>query len=167
MKLPAVRLSGLALSLAVAWSAWGCDHSAPPTAPNAVDVTGTWTGTESDRLGQALLTWTLTQRGSAIFGRALIRPIDATDGTCASCHKSKNGILSGRITGSTITLAMYFAGGGESDPTPACSITLSGQSLHLTPSAITGTYTGSDPCEGTFDGTLAMTRAYVALQSTR
>lgn len=150
----------IALGLAVAWSTWACAGSA--TVPNTVNVAGTWSGTESDRLGPALLTWTLTQTGEAISGTAVMRPVDATDGSCASCHKSKDGTISGTVSGSTLTIAMYFAAGQTADPTPACSINLNSTAPNVTQSTIAGTYEGSDPCEGTFQGTLVMTRGLQA-----
>jgi hypothetical protein len=156
MKSLSMRLSYLALGLVVASSTLGC--RANPTIPNVVNVAGTWTGTESDRLGPALLTWTLHQTGSTVSGTAIMRPVDATDGSCASCHKSKDGTFSGTVSGTSLTLEMFFATGGKLDPTPACSITLNSTATNVTQSAIAGTYGGSDPCEGTFDGTFAMTR---------
>lgn len=123
MKQLTVKLSRLALGLGVTLSL-GCDRSA--TVPNTVSVAGTWSGTESDRLGPALLTWTLTQTGNTVSGTAIMRPVDATDGSCASCHKSKDGTFTG--------------------------------TLEKTDSTLAGTYSGGDPCEGTFEGTLALTR---------
>ena len=64
----------------------------------------------------------------------------------------------GTVSQSTLTLLMYFAAGRAGDPTPACSITLNGSAGEITATSINGTYSGSDPCEGTFDGTLAMNR---------
>lgn len=149
-------LGKLALGSVVAWSAWGCGDSA--TSPKPLNVAGTWSGTESDRLGPALLTWTLAQTGHTVSGTVVMRPVDAADGSCASCHKSKDGTFSGTVTGASLTLYMYFAAGGAADPTPECSIAISGTARTITESTITGAYSGTDPCEGSFDGTLAMTR---------
>jgi hypothetical protein len=156
VRLFARALSGLALGVAVPWSAWSCGDSA--TVPNTVNVAGTWSGTESDRLGPALLTWTLTQTGDTVSGTAIMRPVDATDGSCASCHKSKDGTITGTVSGTTLTIAMYFAAGNQADPTPACSININSTAPSVTQSRIAGTYEGSDPCEGTFQGKLVMTR---------
>ena len=128
------------------------------TAPQALNVAGTWTGTESDRLGPALLTWTLSQTGTVVWGTAEMRPVDAADGSCASCHKSKIGNVTGTVSGWTITLTMFFPAGGQGDPTPACSIRLNGGNARVTAAGISGTYAGSDPCEGTFDGTMTLAR---------
>jgi hypothetical protein len=151
---PTVTCCTIALGLAL-MSAWACGST---TDPGIINVAGTWSGTEADRLGPGLLTWTLTQNGSAISGTALIRPVNATDGSCASCHKSKDGTLLGTLSGSTLALTMTFPAGGAADPTPACSILLTSTRLAVTSSLIAGTYSGADPCESTFDGTLAMTR---------
>jgi hypothetical protein len=163
MKRLARTLSGLAAGMAVAWSAWSCGASA--TVPKTLSVAGSWSGTESDRLGPALLTWTLTQTGETVSGTAIMRPVDATDGSCASCHKSKDGAITGTVSGTTLTFAMYFAAGNSADPTPACSITINSSAPNVTQSTIAGTYEGSDPCEGTFQGELVMTRRPEALAS--
>ena len=95
-----------------------------PTVPNIVNVGGTWTGNETDRLGPAVLTWTLTQTGHDVTGSAAMRPVNATDGSCASCHKSKDGTIRGNVSGTTLTLVMFFPSGGKDDLTPKCSILL-------------------------------------------
>jgi hypothetical protein len=148
------------MGLAVLSATWACRDSptATPTVRDNFNVAGTWKGTENDRLGSALLTWNLVQSGSTISGTALIRPADATDGTCASCHKSKDGTVSGTVSGTTIALTMSFVAGGTADPTPACSITLISRGLGISETAIVGTYSGTDPCEASFDGWLSMVR---------
>ena len=108
-------------------------------------------------MGTANLTWTVSQTGESVSGTAEIRPVDVNDGSCASCHKNKVGAVSGTIAGTSLTLSLYFPAGGQ-DQTPACSIQLQLTALNATTSAMSGTYTGSDPCEGTFDGTLTMAR---------
>ena len=150
--------------MALAVTTSGCDGSAiapGPPAPNTqnqVKPSGTWSGTETDRLGPAFLTWTLTQVGDSVSGTVYLRPMNPTDGSCGSCHKSKDGTVSGTVSGMDLALTLFFPAGGEGDPTPACSITLDGTASYVTESAITGTYRGADPCEGIFDGTLEMTR---------
>lgn len=137
-------------------SIWGCGDTA--TAPKIPNVAGSWTGTESDRLGPALLTWSLTQTGYTVLGTVTMRPVNPADGSCASCHKSKDGTFSGTMERSTLTFAMYFPAGAAGDPTPACSITINGAAPNVTATTIAGTYSGSDPCEDFFDGTLTMSR---------
>ena len=159
---PVGKLSRLVLAVGLIGIGLNCAD--PVTVPSntdsiadAVDVSGTWTGTESDRLGPALLTWNLTQTGALVSGTVLMRPVDPYDGSCASCHKFKDGVFTGTMTGNTLKIVMYFAAGGQ-DATPDCSITLNSDAATTSRFTITGNYSGSDPCEGTFDGTLAMTR---------
>ena len=148
----AIKSIGLALSFFVC----GCAGSV--TVPNIVNVGGTWTGNETDRLGPAVLTWTLTQTGHDVTGSAAMRPVNATDGSCASCHKSKDGTIRGNVSGTTLTLVMFFPSGGKDDLTPKCSILLRSSATDISKVSIVASYSGSDPCEGTFDGSLAMTR---------
>lgn len=150
-------------SLRVQWSVYvlvvvaGCGGSTTAPAP-APDVAGSWTGSETDRLGTAFLTWQIVQVGDSVSGTATIRPVDAADGSCASCHKSKVGTLSGTVSARTIKIAMFFPAGAAGDPTPACSIILNSIAPLVGPSGIAGSYIGSDPCEGTFTGVLVMQR---------
>jgi hypothetical protein len=168
MKRPAANFTALALALALAASTWTCGSSStapttapatiPSTAPNRLKLAGTWSGTESDRLGPAILTWSLTQSGDSVSGTVSMRPVNVADGSCASCHKSKDGTFTGTVSGTNLALTLFFPAGGQGDPTPACSISLVGTASNVTELAIAGTYTGSDPCEGIFDGTMAMSR---------
>jgi hypothetical protein len=159
----------IGLGFAMISLTWSCRGSPTSivTVADTFNVAGTWAGAERDRLGSALLTWNLVQHGSAISGTALIRPTDPSDGTCASCHKSKDGTVSGTVSGKSIMLTMFFAAGGSADPTPACSITLISKGLGVTETAIVGTYSGTDPCEASFDGSLSMFRNTTAVPSTR
>jgi len=128
------------------------------TEPTELALAGDWAGTGSDQLGPETVSMTLTQSGTVLWGTAAIRPVDASDGSCVSCHKSKIGSVGGSVNGTTIRLTMFFAAGASGDPTPICSITLDGQKGSVTASTITIPYTGSDPCEGSFNGTISMTR---------
>lgn len=118
---------------------------------------GRWTGTGRDRLGLGLLAWQVVQSGGSITGTVTLRPENPTDGSCGSCHKSKDGTLTGTLRGTDLELTLLFPTGGEQDPTPECSIMLIGRA-RVSDSGLTGTYDGTDPCEGVFDGTLVMTR---------
>ncbi len=164
MNLPFAKRTAFAMLLALAATTSGCDNAviAPgppaPNTPNQVTPSGTWGGTETDRLGPAFLTWTLNRVGDSVSGTVFMRPMNPTDGSCGSCHKSKDGTLSGTVSGTNLALTLSFPAGGQDDPTPACSIILNGTASYVTESAITGTYHGADPCEGIFDGTLEMTR---------
>ena len=145
------------LGTAVTLSASACRVS--PTAPRQVNLSGIWTGTGSDTQGAAILKWALTQTGNTVLGSAISRPADPTDGTYASCHKNKIGTLSGTVSGTTLTLTMFFPAGSDAEPTPMCSVTVDAAAPSITVARITGAYSGADSCEGPFaDGILAMVR---------
>lgn len=130
-----------------------------PAAPRALNLTGTWSGNLSDPQGAAMVTWTLTQAGQGITGVAVTRPADPADGTCASCHKNKAGTFTGTLSGTTLTLSMEFPAGTPSDPTPICSVTLTGTLSNVTDDTVIGSYAGTDTCEGPFaDGRIALSR---------
>ena len=129
---------------------------APP--PPQFNLTGTWTGTGSDGLGPETFTWVLTQSGGAISGSASMRPVSLTDGTCASCHKVKDGSLSGSIAGTSVTLRMSFALGG-SQPTPTCLVIMDIATSAVTGGSLSASYNGSDSCEPAVAlGSISMTR---------
>jgi hypothetical protein len=133
---------------------------APP-----VNLTGTWHGTASDfwvNRGASdgmHVTWTLTQSGAAVSGTVTSTPLNATDGSCSSCHRAKGGTVSGTISGTALTLTMSFPGQiGET--TPHCSASFNGTAATIATSSFTTVYTLMDSCEGPFiDGLLTMTRA--------
>lgn len=130
----------------------------PPPPDRPVDLTGTWEGTGSDNQGPEKLAWTLTQTGQAVSGTAISTAVNATDGTCASCHKNKIGTFSGTVSGTTLTLTMTFPAGSNAAPTPICGVTIS-STIPTLGDTISGTYSGSDSCEGPFSqATFTMTR---------
>jgi Carboxypeptidase regulatory-like domain/Bacterial Ig-like domain (group 2) len=131
----------------------------PPPAPSApLNLTGTWTGSGSDGLGPETFTWVLTQSGSALSGSVSMRPPSLTDGTCGSCHKVKDGSISGSVTGTAITLRMSFALGG-SQPTPTCLVIMDVSASGVTSTFLSSSYNGSDSCEPAVAlGTITMTR---------
>jgi hypothetical protein len=141
--------------------------AAPPTvgptpvqtpAPSPqVGFAGTWNGTGADSQGATTVAWSLTQTGATVSGTVKTQAVNPNDGSCNSCHRNKSGSVSGAISGSTLTLTMFFAAGGEGDPTPACSATLKGSATSVADGILTGEYSGADTCEGPFtNGTLAM-----------
>ena len=104
------------------------------------------------------MTLTLAQSGDAVSGTAITRAVDPTDGTCASCHKNKDGTLAGTVSGSSLTLKMMFPTGGDV-PTPICSVTIDATASNVTGGRMATTYTGEDSCEGPFtDGSFTMDR---------
>ena len=129
-----------------------------PSAPRPLDLTGSWSGPGTDRLGPETISLTITQNGNTLWGTAAIRPENPDDGSCVSCHKNKIGSVGGTAYGATIRLTMFFAAGASGDPTPICSITLVGEKGTAGASAIALPYTATDPCEGTMDGTISLTR---------
>ncbi len=136
----------------------------PPQAPSPapspqIGFVGTWTGMGADSQGETTVTWSLTQTGAAVSGTVATEAVSPNDGSCNSCHRNKSGSVSGTISGSTLTLSMFFAAGVNGDPTPACSQTLAATASSLADGTLAGEYTGADTCEGPFtNGKLAMAR---------
>jgi hypothetical protein len=58
----------------------------------------------------------------------------------------KQGTLTGTVSGSAVTIAMKFPAGGEV-PAPICDADFNATAT-VTERRVTGTYTGSDTCEG-------------------
>ena len=128
----------------------------PP--PDALSLAGTWTGTGSDGLGPETFTWDLAQSGNTLSGSVRMRPLSETDGSCSSCHKVKDGTVSGSISGSAVTLRMSFALGGA-QPTPTCLVTMDVSASGVTSTSLSSTYNGRDSCEPAVGpGTITMTR---------
>lgn len=135
----------LALGGLILWSVSGCGASptAPAAAPvatpvpsaSSLNLTGTWNGSGSDAQGPETFTRTLTQTGNGVSGTAILRPANASDGTCGSCHKQKSGTLTGTMSGAVLTLTLAFPEGG-SDLTPLCGITMTATTSDVTPSRI-------------------------------
>jgi hypothetical protein len=113
-----------------------------------------------DSQGATHVTWSLTQTGDSIAGTVETQAVDPADGSCGSCHRNKSGTFTGTMSGTTLTLKMFFAAGADGDPTPACAATLTGSaSSGSSADQLLATYSGSDSCEGAFEnGMLSMTR---------
>ena len=124
----------------------------------SLDLTGTWTGSGSDGLGPETFTWVLSQSGNALSGSVSMRPLSTTDGSCASCHKVKDGSISGSVSGTAVTLRMSFAlGGGQ--PTPTCLVTMDVSASGVTDTGLSSSYNGSDSCEpAVARGSISMAR---------
>ncbi|HMF95492.1 MAG TPA: hypothetical protein VKE96_14425 [Vicinamibacterales bacterium] len=132
---------------------------APPPTGGTINVTGAWNGTGSDPQGAEKMSWALSQSGDAVTGTADLAPLNAADGSCASCHKFKAGTVSGTVSGSTVAIRLVFPAGGDGVPTPMCTITFNATASAATHDRIDATYTGDDTCEGPFTGgTFTMTR---------
>ena len=131
----------------------------PPrlSAPPPLNLTGTWSGRGSDPQGDHRITLTLSQSGAAVSGTAITRAVEPNGTTCASCHKVKDGTLTGMLSGSALALKMTFPAGGDV-PTPICSVTMDATAASVTNGKIEATYTGEDSCEGPFTGSVTMER---------
>ena len=152
-------------ALVVAWlSACGSMSStsmstSTPTAPSPADVivSGTWNGTGSDSFSPELVTMVINQSGGTLSGTAELKAVDPFDGTCGSCHKVKKGMLTGTLSGSTLTISMKFPAGGDV-PAPICDADLSATGT-VADRRITATYTGADTCEGVYsNGVIELAR---------
>lgn len=131
---------------------------ASPTAPAPLNLSGNWIGTGTDAQGNVTFKWTLTQTGSTVAGTAIMDSADPTDGSCGSCHKQKNGVVTGTLSGSSLTLTLDFPKGGT-DITPLCGLTLAATLSGVTAGKIAGNYTGTTTCEGPIsDGKLTVAR---------
>lgn len=131
---------------------------APPSGPPPTTLAGAWTGTGTDPQGAEKMSWMVTQSGSTLSGSADLSPLNAADGSCASCHKFKTGTIAGSMSGSALALTLTFPSGGDGVPTPMCTITFDARAT-LGGGRITATYTGDDSCEGPFTGgTFVMSR---------
>jgi hypothetical protein len=130
-----------------------------PTMPSKpLSVAGAWSGTSVDSQGTTVVAWTLTENGTQVSGTVQTRAPDPDDGSCNACHRNKSGTFAGTIAGDVLTLNLQFAAGVAGDPTPICSATMTGSAASLG-RQLSGAYTGSDTCEGTFlNGTITMTR---------
>lgn len=169
------------------WLAVWSTAATPAAQSPPVDLTGTWNGTATDhwqRFNTAdgmIVSWVLTQNGSAVSGTVTTTGLNGNDNSCSGCHRAKTGSVSGTLSGTTLTLTMDFPGHPDepsptctasfsttspatidSDPTsiitqPASQLVPAGQAtaLSVTPSSsssrTTLQYAGSDLCEGAFD----------------
>lgn len=144
----------LLAAFATAWLSACSGMSSPPTpaltapSPTGSILSGTWNGTGSDSFSPELVTWVINQTGTAFSGTAELRAVDPADGTCGSCHKVKKGTLTGTLSGSALTISMKFPAGGDV-PAPICAAELSAIGI-IADGRITGTYTGTDTCEGMY-----------------
>jgi hypothetical protein len=154
----------IAATLVAAAPACGSSPAAPVSAPSqtaapvATNIAGTWKGTGSDAQGAETFVWTVTQTGDRISGSVVLDSANHDDGSCGSCHKQKNGTLSGTLSAGALTLTLDFPEGGT-DITPLCGITMQAATTDIAAGRIAARYTGSTTCEGAItDGTLTVIR---------
>jgi hypothetical protein len=132
---------------------------APPAGGASVNLAGGWRGTGSDVQGPEQLALTIAQSGSTLSGSADMKPSNAADGSCASCHKFKTGTVSGSVNGTMLAMRLVFPAGGDGVPTPMCTITFEVTAAGVTGDRIAAAYSGDDSCEGSFtDGALTIAR---------
>jgi len=116
------------------------------------------TGASGTPIGITIVTWKLTQTGANVSGTVTTQSTDLP-GTCASCHRSRTGTLSGTISGTTLTWAVSFPADAANDPTPSCMAMLNGTISDITENSPSGLYSGQDSCEGLYTGgTLTLAR---------
>ena len=154
----AVLIAAGAITLACgSQQAPAAPSGAASVTPARTDLTGTWSGSGADSYSPERVKWVLAQTGSNVTGTAELAPMDPADGSCASCHKLRKGTVSGTLDGATLTLRMNFPAGGDV-PTPICVTDLAG-SAAIAGNQLTGTYSGTDSCEGLFaNGQLSLAK---------
>src|SRR5256885_212434 len=106
-----------AVLFALAVSAAGCSSSvststSPPAGPDSSTLTGTWAGDLSLTGTTAKMSWTLTQAGSNVTGRALVL---LPNGTVLL-----NGAFSGTFSGAVLSYTIDISAGGIPSQ-PACT----------------------------------------------
>jgi hypothetical protein len=130
---------------------------APTFTGTGVDTNAN-TGGGVGGVGTTIVSWRVAQAGANVSGTVTTQSTDAP-GTCASCHRSRTGALSGTITGTALHWTATFPADPAKDPTPICAATLSGTITDITADSVSGTYSGADTCEGQYtNGTLTMAR---------
>ena len=144
--------------LLISIMACGATAPATPSLSASSSLAGTWTGTGTDPQGAETFQWSVVQSGDSISGTAVMNSANPTDGSCGSCHKQKNGTLSGTMSNGALTLTLSFPAGGT-DITPLCGLTMNTSATNVADSQISATYTGTTTCEGPIsDGTFVMHR---------
>jgi hypothetical protein len=156
----------LLVAAAVLFIAVACGSPTMPSTPLAAtppttsaSAAGAWSGTSVDSQGTTIVTWTITQTETQVSGTVQTRAPGVDDGSCNFCHRNKSGTFTGTMAGDVLTVNLQFAAGVDGDPTPICSATMTGSVSGVAAGRLSGSYTGSDSCEGAFlNGTIAMTR---------
>src|SRR4051794_18399640 len=124
-----------------------------PTPAPTTTLTGTWSGDLALPGQSARMTWTLTQTAATVGGPVLV--------VLPSGTVLLNGVLTGTVSGSTLTYAINI-GPGAIPSQPACTGQLAGgatSSFGVT-STLAGTYSvASSTCSTPFSsGTFTLTR---------
>jgi hypothetical protein len=138
------------IAAALVSTACGDEMPTDPTDPPTT-LTGTWRGNVGVSNITAMMTWTLTQTGSAVTGPAVI--------ALPSGAVLLNGNVAGTLSGSTLPFTLTVPPGGI--PTqPGCSGQITGANTVTGSSTMNGTYTvASSTCTtGLTNGTFTLTR---------
>jgi hypothetical protein len=123
--------------------------SAPSTPSASLNLAGTWAGSASDSSGPGLMTWQLTQSGTAVTGSAVVA--DSLGVTVA------RGTLSGTLSGSSLPFTVTIPAGGF-DSGPSCTGQFTG-TVSATAASMSGSYSGTQSCSGAFSsGTLTLNK---------
>jgi hypothetical protein len=109
-----------------------------------IGVTGTWSGTASDAIGQFTMILALTQSGVNVTGT-----MRGTSAVGAPIYN--NGTVSGQATTNTFVFTINVPRGGIVDA-PDCSASFAATTTDLLATSMSGTYTGGDTCGNTFAG---------------
>ena len=130
----------------------------PPTFSGSGADSNLNTNAAGTGMATMVVEWRVTQAGANVSGTVTTRSTDAP-GTCASCHRSRTGTLSGTISGTSLAWTATFPADPAHDPTPSCGATLSGTIDDITADSVSGLYSGADTCEGQYSkGSLTMAR---------
>jgi hypothetical protein len=130
----------------------GCGDELPtePTNP-AASLTGIWRGNIAVSNVTAVMTWTLTQTGSAVTGPVVI--------SLPSGVVLMNGTVAGTVAGTTMPFTVTVPPGGILSQ-PGCSGAIAGTSTVSSTMTINGTYSvATSTCTtGLTSGTFTLTR---------
>ena len=117
----------------------GCGGSSTttPSTPANSTVTGTWRGTGTDAVEGSQFTWVLVQDGSN-------NVTGSTSFLGVRSSFNATGPISGSVAGQVFTFSftLDFAA-----PFQFCKVTANG-SAQVTSTSLTGSYTGTNSCEG-------------------
>jgi Na+-transporting NADH:ubiquinone oxidoreductase subunit NqrB len=143
------RLLCLALVSVVALA---CDDG--PTSPvkissgnsgsRALAVTGTWIGTATDSTRQMTMTWQLAQSDSNVTGT-----FTATTPVGAPIYTG--GSIAGTVSATALVFTIAVPRGSVVDAAD-CTATFAGTADDVRADSMSGTYSGTDTCGGTFAG---------------
>ena len=136
-----MRLLTLTIFLGVSVAACG-GHASSPASPSSTPtlslnaVTGTWSGTSSDSVGQNALTWRATQNGNVVTATANL--------TDTGRGMTGDGTMQGTMSGRMMTFHMVVPNGGFGGMMASCWMSVDGRA-EISPDGhtMTGTYAGN------------------------